>query len=217
MATIEQTSHDADPVLAPLPPPGRRMAEDEFVTWCRDHQGVRAEWVNGGVVVMSPASVDHVDLADFLIAVMRIYVEQHDLGRVFAQEYISRFRSGERTLRRLPDIMFVARDRLNLIRPTYLDGPPDLVVEVVSPDSVARDYREKYLDYQAAGVREYWIVDPLSRTLEASRLEDGAFRRVEEAGGRVASGVLPGFFLRPEWLWQQPLPRVRDVLRDLGV
>ena len=113
--------------------------------------------------------------------------------------------------------MFVARERSGLVHRTYLDGPPDLVVEIVSPDSVARDYREKYLDYQAAGVREYWIVDPLSQTLEASRLEDAAYRPIAEADGRVSSAVLPGFFLRPEWLWRQPLPKVRDVLRDLGV
>src|SRR4051794_35288470 len=118
MATIHPTAHDVEPFDDLPQHPGRRMTEDEFVDWCRGFEKVRAEWADGEVVVMSPANVGHVDLADFLVAVVRMFVEHHDLGRVFAQEYTSRFRSGTRTLRRLPDVMFVATNRLNLLRPT---------------------------------------------------------------------------------------------------
>jgi Uma2 family endonuclease len=218
MATIDAIEQDLEPLETPSPP-RRRMTEEEFVEWCRGFENLRAEWVDGEVVVMSPANLNHVDLCGFLIAVMRVFVEYHDLGRVFEQEFTCRFRSGPRLLRRLPDILFVARDRLNLLQPTYLDGPPDLVIEIVSPDSTARDWREKYLDYEAAGVREYWIIDPLSKVLEVSRREGEAlhFQPIAESEGRVASEILPGFYLRPAWLWQEPLPKVRDVLRELGV
>jgi Uma2 family endonuclease len=195
------------------------MTEEEFVDWCRRFERVRAEWADGEVIVMSPANIDHVDVTDFLGAVLRVFVENHDLGRTFVQEFTSRYRSGSRLVRQLPDILFVAKARLHLLHPTYLDGPPDLAIEVVSPDSVARDYRDKYLDYQAAGVREYWIVDPLARAVEAWRLDPqaGAYQRIAEAEGRIASEVLPGFFLRPDWLWRDPRPRVTDVLRELGL
>jgi Uma2 family endonuclease len=220
MATIPPTAHEVEPLEPPLiEHPGRRMTEDEFVAWCLGFEKVRAEWVDGEVILRLPANPRHVDLVDFLAAVLRVFAEHHDLGRVATREYICRFRSGTRLVRLLPDVLFVARDRRHLLRRTYLDGPPDLAVEVVSRDSVSRDYREKYQDYQAAGVREYWIVDPLSENVEASRLDPqaGQFRRIAEAEGRVTSEVLPGFFLRPEWLWRDALPRVTDVLRELGV
>jgi Uma2 family endonuclease len=211
MATI----HDFEETET-LPIPGRRMTEDEFGAWCLDHENVKAEWVDGEVVVMSPVNRSHMRLAEFLLRVLSEFVERQDLGEVHGGEFINRFLAGTRVTRRLPDLWFITKNRLNLIQPTYLDGPPDLVIEIVSPDSVARDWREKFLDYQSAGVREYWIIDPMSETVETSRLAGGAFERIAEVDGRIASEKLPGFFLRPEWLWQEPLPNVRDVLRELG-
>ena len=199
----------------PVAPP--RMTESEFVAWSGGFEHVRAEWVDGEVVVMSPANIWHSDLADFLKTVLRIFTEERNLGRVFGEEYFVRFEGGGRLQRRLPDVLFVSRDREHLFTRTYLDGPPDLAVEVVSPDSVDRDRREKFAAYESGGVREYWIIDPEAKTLEAYRLDGGRFARVLEADGRVASAALPGFFLRPDWLWREPLPKVLDVLRELGV
>jgi len=56
--------------------------------------------------------------------------------------------------RRSPDIIFIAKQHLSNLRETYLEGPPDLIVEIVSWESQSRDRRDKYLEYQAAGVRE---------------------------------------------------------------
>ena len=201
------------------PPPPGRVSEEEFVAWCDRQEHVCTEWVNGKVIVMSPVSLNHLDLTGFLYRVFADFVDRHELGRVLHGDFTVRL--GRRRSRRVPDLMFVAREREHLITDTYLDGPPDLAIEVVSRDSVARDWREKYLDYQAAGVREYWVVNPLSERFEAYRLTErpkGArFKRIKETADRVNSVVLPGFFVRPSWLWSRPLPLVREVLRELGV
>jgi Uma2 family endonuclease len=218
MATINPPAEqDEAEIFEAIVPPKPRMTEKEFVTWCNEHEKIRAEWVGGEVIVMSPANLDHVNLVDFLTVIMRVFVEHHDLGRVFAQEYTGRFRARSRNVRRMPDIQFVANPRLKLLKRTYLDGPPDLAVEIVSPDSKARDWREKFLDYQAAGVCEYLLINPLAKVMEASRLRKKALVAIPELEGRLQSAVLPGFFLRPAWLWSEPLPRVRDVFRELGV
>jgi Uma2 family endonuclease len=197
------------------PHPGRRMSEAEFVAWA--DEDTRAEWVDGEVIVMSPASFDHIWIADFLTATMRIFVEEHDLGGVFS-EGTTRFSVGERVCRRVPDVLFVAQDRLHLLRKTHLEGPPDLIVEVVSDDSFTRDWREKYLEYEQAGVREYWVVDPLARRVEAYALgEDRNYARIPESGQTIHSAVLDGFFLRPAWLFQEPRPKTRDVLQEIGI
>jgi Uma2 family endonuclease len=217
MAATHPDTYDVEPPL--IEHPGRRLTEDEFVAWCHPFERVRAEWVDGEVIVMSPVNLGHLRLSGFLYRIMAGFAESHQLGEVNGPEFASRFRVGPRIMRRLPDVWFVRTDRLHLLKPTYLDGPPDLALEIVSPDSVDRDYREKSRDYQAAGVREYWIVDPISENLEVSRLDaqTGQFVRIPEAEGRVASEVLPGFFLRPQWVWSDPLPRVAGVLRELGV
>ncbi|MEJ7638032.1 MAG: Uma2 family endonuclease [Singulisphaera sp.] len=212
MATLNPPAHDRETELDPLVPPPGPMTEEEFVAWC--DEAVKAEWVDGEVIIMSPASLRHVNLVDFLITLMRMFAEHHDSGLILGPEF--QVRLGARRRRRVPDVLFVARPHLENLRTNHLEGAPDLAMEIVSPDSVARDWREKYLDYQAAGVREYWVIDPLSRNVEADTLTEEVYRRIEEADGRIASLVLPGFFLRPAWLWQEPLPRVRDVLQELA-
>jgi Uma2 family endonuclease len=116
------------------------------------------------------------------------------------------------------DLLFVAQSRLHLLHSTRLEGAADLVVEIVSPESLVRDWREKYLVYQAAGVREYWVIDPQARRFEVYSLnQNGIYEVPPEIDGRVSSRVIPGFYLKSEWLWQEPLPSAFDVLQEMGI
>lgn len=184
---------DSGPLAPYKAPPEGKISEEEFLAWC--DEDVKAEWVDGQVIVMSPANVQHVNLTSFLISLMRIWVEDRDLGAVFGLELITRLSPRSR---RVPDLVFVAKDRLQNLRRNHLEGPPDLAIEVVSPDSLVRDWREKYLDYQSAGVREYWVIDPANQRVEAYRLVDGAYQEIVPDHGRLDSSVLAGFYLRDE-------------------
>ena len=195
------------------PVPGLRMTEAEFERWA--DADVHAEWVDGEVILMPPVNLEQSDLFMWMARLLSEFVEHHDLGKVLGPEFTVRLPRQRR--RRVPDLLFLSTSRLNLLRPTYLDGPPDLSIEIVSPDSVVRDWRDKYQEYQAAGVREYWVVDPTSRRAEAYVLEGRKYVLLPEEGGRIASRVLKGFYLKPEWLWKSPLPRVATVLRELGI
>ena len=73
----------------------------------------------------------------------------------------------------VPDFMIVCNK--DKIKPTHVEGAPDLVVEVLSPSTARRDREYKKNAYERYGVREYWIVTPLERTVEQYVLEDGAF------------------------------------------
>ncbi|MEK7311493.1 MAG: Uma2 family endonuclease [Chloroflexota bacterium] len=203
------------PAEAYVPPPSRlRMTEEEFVEWC--DEDTKAEWVDGEVIVHSPASFRHVDLTGFLNAVMRSFALHYDLGVVCGPEFQIRFGSPRR--RRVPDILFVAKDRRDLIKSTHLEGAPDLVIEIVSQDSISRDWREKYWEYESAGVREYWIVDPKAERVEAYVLgEDKRYTQIEEKDGAIRSVILPGFYLKTEWLWPDPMPNPLMVAKELGV
>lgn len=221
MATTSSSVHGDltrdDLALPPLP--GRKLTFEEFLDWCRGYENARVEWIDGEVVGMSPENLNHGDLRDSLGAVFKHFVQRHRLGRVFSSDIICRFQTKTGEVGRVPDVLFVAVDRLNILKPTYIAGAPDLVMEIVSPDSSSRDYREKFLDYESGGVREYWIVNPMSKRLEvwSRNAESGKFRAIVETEGRINSMVLPGFFLRQEWLWSEPLPDLSEILRALGI
>lgn len=88
----------------------------------------------------------------------------------------------------------------------------------VPPESIGRDRGEKFYEYARGGVPEYWLIDPEARWAEFYRLTGEHYRpSLAGAEGEFRSDVLPGLRLRVEWLWQRPLPRVVDVLRELGV
>ena len=88
----------------------------------------------------------------------------------------------------------------------------DVAVEVISPESDDRDRVEKFEEYANAGVLEYWIIDPELRSAEFYVLNDGAYRlNPVDAEGRYWSAILPGFWIKIDWLWNQP--RIMEVLQ----
>jgi Uma2 family endonuclease len=210
------------PEIAARPPvenvrPSLRMTEEEFLAWCEEDEEVRAELVEEKVILMAAENLIHIELKYWLVWVLKHFVARRELGgRVIGAEFFIRLADQRRL--RTPDVMYVGAGRESLIRNTRLDGAPDLAMEIVSPDSQSRDRREKYLEYEKAGVREYWIVDPLSRTVEAYALDaSNAYAPIPEVDGKIPSALLPGFYLKPEWLWQEKLPDTIDTLREMGV
>jgi Uma2 family endonuclease len=214
-ASIEEISKLAVE-LDGRPIPGLRMTEREFEAWCTED--VKAEWVDGEVIVMAPVSGEHSRLNVWLLRLVGEFVEQRNLGDVFGSELQVRLSNERKSLRerRCPDVMYVAKSRLRLLEPNYFNGAPDFIMEIVSPESKSRDWRDKYLAYEAAGVREYWIVDKSSERVEAYTLSrTGEFVRIVEANDRIESKVLRGFHLRPSWLWKYPLPKLSAVMRGM--
>ena len=132
-----------------------RMTAAEF--WEEAPDDRKAELING-VMVMAPAPLDiHEKLFGFLFSLLRDYVEEHELGEVRGS------RSGvELAADQVyePDILFVARDRLDIIQRHGLVGAPDLVIEILSASTAAYDRGDKLRVYERAGVRELWLIDP---------------------------------------------------------
>ncbi|HAF70311.1 MAG: hypothetical protein XD60_1498 [Acetothermia bacterium 64_32] len=195
--------------------PTRKLTYEEFLEWC--DEDTWAEWVNGEVIVLTPASMRHQLIKKFLTSVLDAYVQQHDLGVVLDAPF--QMKTGPELPGREPDILFVAKENLGRLKENYLDGPADLVIEIVSPESRLRDRGEKFAEYELGGVREYWLIDPDRKEADFYlRDERGRFRlREADPAGVYRSEVLPGFWLKVDWLWQEPLPPVLEVLRELGL
>ncbi len=198
-------------VLLVPPQQQRKMTYEEFLAWA--DEDTLAEWEDGEVIMFSPASRRHQQISDFLISVMRAFVEQRDLGIVLSAPFQMKLAQSSRE----PDLLFVAQEHLERLKETHLDGPADLVVEIVSPESAERDRGTKFYEYEEAGIPEYWLVDPQREQAEFYRLDaQGHYRLIlPDAEGVYRSEMLREFWLRVDWLWQPP--RVLDALRELGL
>jgi Uma2 family endonuclease len=195
--------------------PNRRMTEEEFIAWSFPER-IGAEWIAGEVIVMSPISTEHDRVHHWLTVLLSVFIEPLDLGSVHGPELQVRF--AHVPSRRQPDILFLSKAHSDRLGKTYVDGPPDMIMEIASPESVSRDWRIKYMEYEAAGVSEYWVIDPMAQRVELYVLSsDKKYEPVVERDGWLISAAIPGFRIRPEWLWPETRPKVTDALKVLNV
>lgn len=206
-------SHATTDLAEKSPSAPLRMTEPEYEAWAFA-QEFETEWVDGEVIMMSPISSEHDDLQRWLVALLDVFAKRMKLGRAKGPQFQVRL---PHPSRREPDVLFISESRVGNLRRTHFIGAPDLAIEIISPESQSRDRREKYLEYESAGVREYWIVDPLSQRVEAYSLQDGKYQLIPEREGRIASAVVPGWYVKPQWLWQKDLPDVLEILGELGI
>ena len=185
-------------------PPLGKIKFEEFLEWA--DEDTQAEWEDGEVIMASPASRRHQDLNVWLASILSIYIRQRKLGWLTSAPFLTRLRVANQG--REPDLIFLKTEHLGRLQETYLDGPADLVVEIVSLESVSRDRGRKFVEYESEGIPEYWLIDPIRRQAEFYRLGDDQHYHLAlpNAEGIYPSFSVAGFWLRVDWLWQEPLP-----------
>jgi Uma2 family endonuclease len=193
--------------------PAKRLVTFEEYLASGDEASM-SEWVDGEVIEMSPAAERHQEVILFLAQTLGLYVRVNNLGRILIPPFAMKLTADRRG--REPDLIFVNQDRVHLIKRTYLDGAADLAVEIISPESIGRDRGEKFVEYEAAGIKEYWLIDPDRESAEFYELgADGLYRAATvEPAAVYRSKVIEGFFVRPAWFWQTPAPTL-EALREL--
>ena len=123
-----------------------------------------------------------------------------------------------------PDVLFISLDRLSQLTPQRFEGGPDLVIEIVSSSSARADRAEKFIEYERAGVREYWLIDSREGKEQADFYQldaTGRFVSVPlDADGQYHSAVLPGLTLNPAVLRAAELPNppllLAAIAKDLA-
>ena len=164
---------------------------------------------------MAPITERHQTVHSFLLMLVHSFVRRKKLGRVLHDPYQMQV-SPDGT--RAPDILYVATERLHLIERTRLRGPADLVVEIISPGSRTIDRGEKFYEYEAAGVREFWLIDPDRQQVEWYLLgEDKLFHAQNLTDGVFHSRELEGVWIEEAWLWQDEMPDEIEILKLWGV
>lgn len=154
----------------------------------------RYELLGGELIMVPSPSTYHQRISGRLWSILRTFVVRRKLGEVFYAPLDIVLGEGEEREVVQPDIFLIFKERAKIIAEEEIRGAPDLVVEIISPGTEARDRHYKKTLYARHGVREYWIVDPEAKTIEVYTLGGEGFKLVKayKADEILKSPILPG-------------------------
>jgi len=183
----------ASPATKPVPEHVKLTVED-FEQFPDD--GRRHELIDGEHHVTPAPSTRHQRILIQLVSHLAPFVRERDLGEVFAAPYDVLLSDTDVVE---PDLLFLSKERSDLLTEKNLRGAPDLVVEILSEGTRRMDEVVKRKLYGRFGVREYWVVDPVVETVKVYRLEGDRYERAAElsleAGDHLTTPLLPGLEL----------------------
>ncbi|HHW78350.1 MAG TPA: Uma2 family endonuclease [Xanthomonadaceae bacterium] len=177
----------------------RLLSFEEYLVYS-DTTDNRYELVDGVPVAMTPPLISHLDIAKFLERCFDQEIQRLELPWRCYRE--AGLRVGVRKSR-IMDICVIEKQYVDALRTAgsaaVFENPPKLVVEIVSPESIRRDYRHKRSEYAAVEVPEYWIADPLENKVSILSLEEGLYEAREFVGSQpVTSRIFPELELTAE-------------------
>jgi len=175
----------------PWPP---EQGQWTYEDWLRlPDDGYRYEVIDGVLYMTPPPRTQHQLIIARIVDHLMEFMRSKPMGQVLFAPIGVRLPNQPVSLQ--PDILFIRAERLDIIGEDYVEGAPDLVMEILSPSNWLYDRREKKQVYQEGGVSEYWIVDPRARTVEVYQLEGGSYLLVGQYGSGEAaqSSGISGF------------------------
>jgi Uma2 family endonuclease len=187
-----------------------KKARHAFREWLKPD--VKAEFINGEVIMHSPAKRMHNQATKHISSLLDLYVSGRQLGEVAIEKALVGLERSDVE----PDVCFWGREKAGIFTDDMnVYPPPDLVVEVLSKSTAGRDRGEKKDAYEADGVREYWIVDPRDRTVELYELAKNKHghpvyhpRETYGIEQELSSRLLPGFTVAVRAFFE---PTARDA------
>ena len=175
----------------------RFKAED---IWDAPDDGKIYEVIDGELCVSPAPSWWHQLAVSNLHGILWPFIRLHDLGKIVTAP-LGVVLDPEDGVE--PDLVYVSRERMNIISDRGIEGAPDLVVEVLSPSTRSRDLGIKLRRYAAAGVPQYWTLDPEARVLLPYGLGAQGYELIDTFGpGAIFSPRLfPGLEIPIDDLW----------------
>ena len=193
--------------------PQEKISYEEFLV---KYDGQYAEYVEGKVIEPMSVTKMHKEITNFLSTLLQFFVEQKKLGKIYGEPYQMKMEIDDEIIGREPDIFFVSNEKSDRLMKQFYDGAADLVIEVISPESITRDTKDKFEEYEKAGVREYWIIDHERRTANFYGLdEENRYKLLlPDSDTKFESRAIEGLWIKTDWLWQEELPNLMDILKE---
>ena len=164
-------------------------------------EGARYQLIEGELIVTPSATFSHQDIVYELAGLLRAFLRKHRLGEAVGAP-MDVFLDNDNAFQ--PDVLFIRTERLNIIKRGRVYGAPDIVMEVLSPSNAYYDLNEKKSVYERNGVREYWIVDSVDKSIDILANRESGFELIFAGRyvGEATSEVLPGFSVSLEHLFR---------------
>ncbi len=172
------------------------------------------EYADGEVIKMSPVTLTHNDIEDYLRSLLITYLSLADLGKVVSAPFT--FKLDDSKVHE-PDLQVILKTNPGTLTETMMLGAADICVEIVSPESVERDYGTKFQEYEQCGVREYWLIDPTRQLAFFYRLTDAKTYTLAalDTDDHYRSGLLPGLVIHVPTLWCDPLTGIIETVENI--
>ncbi len=166
------------------------------------NDGKRYEIINGELIMAPSPLTKHQQISGELFLKLGNFVKERKLG-VILHAPLDVVLSEQNVLQ--PDIIFITKERQEIITEKNISGAPDLVIEILSPSTAYYDLFDKKELYEQFRVKEYWIVDPMRHWIEVYNQQVNKFVLTQklEKKGRLESAVLKGLALKMEELFQE--------------
>jgi Uma2 family endonuclease len=186
---------------------------DEFCDLTGEDDNVELE--DGVIVERMATPYTHEDLFRFLYSMLAVYADKYKLGTILGSRTLVPI---ETYTGRLPDILFVQKERESIIEEKRLIGAPDLVIEILSPSDRKAKIMQRQSNYQQIGVKEFWIIDQPHKQIRPFIFDDAnkVFTQMPLNGSILRSTVLKGFWINVDWLWKKPLPSVIAIFKEIA-
>jgi Uma2 family endonuclease len=186
---------------------------DEFLEWLEP--GVFADLIDGEILMHSPVSLFHANLTNFLDRLLAAFIEHKGLGGVVHREVVA-VRMSQRSVV-MPDIAFYTREQEQLFREAHIPVAPMWVAEILSPATALNDVGRKFAKYEEYGVKEYWVLDPLTLTHRFYSRQDNLLLEFGQNEDIIRSRVIGGFWVKRSWLdrQSQSKPTVSEAFAQL--
>ena len=161
-----------------------------YSDYCLLPEDKRYELIDGDLYMAPAPLIRHQVILRTLLSLLWPFVRDNDLGQVYSSPGDVIF-SDEDVLQ--PDILFITAGREGIVTERPCEGAPDLVVEILSPSTGQRDRELKRKVYANYGVKEYWLVDPETDSIQVLRLGEADFSDCGSfgSGGHISTPLLP--------------------------
>jgi Uma2 family endonuclease len=154
-------------------------------------EGTLCELING-IIYMSPAPLlNHQDTLLSLGSLMFNFVKRKKLGKIYVAP-VDVYLNSKNAYQ--PDIVFVSEQNKGILKGDGIYGAPDLVVEILSPGTKSVDLTKKKSVYEKSGVKEYWVIEPVTKACVGFRLVDAKYKELPSSKGKFTSIVLKQAF-----------------------
>ena len=169
------------------------------------------EYLDGRIIMHSPASRRHEELFRFLLTLLSSCLGERGGATVLGSRYPMRL---DPRWSPEPDLLVVRDERAHLLGSNRLEGPADFVIEIASESDPGLDAREKLPRYREAGIPEIWLIDPFAQSVTVESRSGSGYDRRTVTSGRLESGIVAGFWI-DAGLWERQLPAPLSCLRRI--